>query len=148
MARFCPSCGKEVTEPLRKEQEAHRVRTIPLERQTMERLVDFIRRDGTKGLIFKVSRTRALQIVKDCALKAGVGDLVNPETGKKRGVSPHRFRDAFAVMAVQADDSMDSVRMLQEHLGHESIATTMKYRKVAGQELKEWYDKLGQQGRE
>ena len=143
-ARFCPGCGKEVPEPLRKEQETHRVRTIPLEKRTMERLVDFIRRDGTKGLIFKIGRIQAQKIVKDCATRAGVGELVNPETGKKRGVSPHRLRDAFAVMAVQADDSTDSVRMLQEHLGHQNIGTTMKYRKVAGTELKEWYAKLGQ----
>jgi integrase/recombinase XerD len=44
-AKFCPGCGKEVPEPLRKEQEMHRIRTIPLEKRTMERLVDFIRRD-------------------------------------------------------------------------------------------------------
>jgi len=52
------------------------------------------------------------------------------------------LRDAFAVMAVQADDSTDGVRMLQAQLGHQSIGTTMKYRKVAGKEQREWYDKL------
>ena len=46
-ARFCPGCGKDVPAPLRKEQEMHRVRTIPLEKRTMDRLVDFIRRDKT-----------------------------------------------------------------------------------------------------
>lgn len=143
-AKFCPGCGKEVPEPLRKEQETHRVRTIPLERETMDMLIDFIRRDGTEGLIFKIGRTQALKVVKDCAKRAGVGGLVNPETGKVRGVSPHRLRDAVAVMAVQLDDSTDSIRMLQELLGHQSIGTTMKYRKVAGIELREWYDKLGQ----
>ncbi len=142
VAKFCPGCGKEITEPLRKEQEAHRVRTIPLEKQTMERLVDFIRRDKTQGLIFKIGRIQAQFIVKECARRAGVGDLVNPETGKKRGVSPHRFRDAFAVMAVQHDDSTDAIRMLQEHLGHQSIATTMRYRKISGKELTEWYQEL------
>jgi integrase/recombinase XerD len=147
MAKFCPGCGKEVPEPLRKEQEMHRIRTIPLEKKTMDMLIDFIRRDGTKGLIFKIGRIQAQLIVKDCARRAGVGELVNPETGKVRGVSPHRLRDAFAVMAVQADDSTDSVRMLQEHLGHQSIATTLKYRKVAGTELQEWYGRLGQQGK-
>lgn len=144
-AKFCPGCGKDVPEPLRKELETHRIRTIPLEKRTMERLMYFIRRDDTKGLIFKIGRIQARLIVKECARRAGVGELVNPETGKKRGVSPHRLRDAFAVMAVQQDDSTDSVRMLQEHLGHQSIGTTMKYRKVAGTELKEWYGKLGQQ---
>ena len=144
MARFCPGCGKEVSEPLKKEQEMHRIRTIPLEKKTMGLLINFIHRDGTEGLIFKIGRTQALKIVKDCARKAGVGELVNPETGKMRGVSPHRLRDAFAVMAVQQDDSTDGIRMLQEHLGHASIGTTMKYRKVAGTELREWYAKRTQ----
>lgn len=74
--------------------------------------------------------------------KAGLSDLVNHETGRRHSVSPHRLRDSFAVMAVQKDDSTDGVRMLQEWLGHASIATTMRYRKVAGEELKEWYQKL------
>jgi len=80
--------------------------------------------------------------VKDCADRAGLGNLVNPESGKLHTVSPHRLRDAFAVMAVQRDDSTDSIRMLQEQLGHVSIATTMRYRKVAGQELRQWYGRL------
>ncbi|MBA7466232.1 Tyrosine recombinase XerC [subsurface metagenome] len=141
-ARFCPGCGKDVPAPIREEQEMHRIRTIPLEKRTMDRLVDFIRRDKTQGLIFKIGRVQALKIVKDCARKAGVEELVNPETGKERGISPHRLRDAFAVMAVQHDDSTDAIRMLQEHLGHQSIATTMKYRKISGKELTEWYQKL------
>ena len=141
-ARFCPGCGKDVPAPLRKEQEMHRIRTIPLEKRTMDRLVDFIRRDKTQGLIFKIGRMQAQKIVKDCARKAGVEELINPETGKVRGVSPHRLRDAFAIMAVQHDDSTDAIRMLQEHLGHQSIATTMKYRKISGKELTEWYQNL------
>lgn len=62
---------------------------------------------------------------------------MNPETGKVHGVSPHKLRDAFAIMAVQRDDSTDSIRMLQEQLGHVNIETTMRYRKVAGKELKD-----------
>jgi len=141
-ARFCPGCGKDVPTPIKEEQEMHRIRTIPLEKRTMDRLVDFIRRDKTQGLIFKIGRIHARKIVKDCARKAGVEELVNPETGKVRGVSPHRLRDAFAIMAVQHDDSTDAIRMLQEHLGHQSIATTMKYRKISGKELTEWYQNL------
>jgi integrase/recombinase XerD len=71
-----------------------------------------------------------------------LSDLVNPETGKRHGVSPHRLRDAFAVHAVKLDDSGDGLRLLQEHLGHVSFNTTAKYRKIAGEELKEWYQKL------
>jgi len=37
-------------------------------------------------------------------------------------------------------------RLLQEHLGHASFNTTAKYRKVAGEEHREWYEKLWQKG--
>jgi integrase/recombinase XerD len=69
-------------------------------------------------------------------------DLVNAETGKVHNVSPHRLRDAFAVMAVKKNDSGDGIRLLQEHLGHQSITTTMKYRKISGEEQKDWYENL------
>ena len=36
----------------------------------------------------------------------------------------------------------DGLRLLQEHLGHASFNTTAKYRKAAGEELKNWYKKL------
>jgi len=143
-ANFCPGCGRGVEKPVRKEQEVHRVRTIPLDGETMDMLVDFIRRDGTEGLIFKIGRTQAWKIVRDCAEKAGIAELVNPETGRLHGVSPHRLRDAFAVMAVKLDDSGDGLRLLQEMLGHQSFNTTAKYRKVAGGELRKWYQKMGQ----
>lgn len=141
-ARFCPGCGSPVPEPLKKEQESHRFRTIPLEKQTMDMLIDFITRDGTEGLIFKIGREQALKIVKDCSYRAGIRELWDSEKGRFRGVSPHRLRDAFATMAVQLDDGNDSMRMLQEHLGHANIGTTMKYRKIAGREHREWYSKI------
>jgi integrase/recombinase XerD len=68
--------------------------------------------------------------------------IINPETGKLHNVSPHKLRDAFAVHAVKQDDYGDGLRLLQEQLGHVSFNTTAKYRKVAGEELKDWYDKL------
>jgi hypothetical protein len=43
---------------------------------------------------------------------------------------------------VKLDDSGDGLRLLQEHLGHASFNTTAKYRKVAGEEQRQWYEKL------
>ena len=144
---FCPGCGVKVEKAVAKEQQRHRVRTLALDAATVEMLQEYIRRGGPvlrKGMmfIFGINRHRAWQVVKDCAEKAGLPNIVNPETGKLHNVSPHRLRDAFAVMAVQRDDSTDGIRMLQEQLGHASIATTMRYRKVAGKELKDWYTRL------
>jgi integrase/recombinase XerD len=96
----------------------------------------------TSELIFRFNRHRAWQIVRACALRAGMPNLTNPETGRLRGVSPHRLRDAFSVHAMKLDDSGDGLRLLQEHLGHASFNTTAKYRKIAGNEHRSWYDQL------
>jgi len=144
---FCPRCGTKIEERLIQQQERRRVRTLPIDLDTLGMLKDYIRRGGTilrggKRLIFGINRHRAWQIVSDCAEKAGLGKLVNPETGKAHNVSPHKLRDAFAVHAMKLDDSGDGLRLLQEHLGHTSFNTTAKYRKVAGEEHREWYGRL------
>jgi len=138
----CPKCGVKVEEAVAKEQEHRRMRTLPLDGDTLEMLKDYIRRGGPvirngKKLLFGINRHRAWQIVGVCAERANLPKLVNTETGKVHNVSPHRLRDAFAVHAVKLDDSGDGLRMLQEHLGHASFNTTAKYRKVAGEELKD-----------
>ncbi|MBM4463609.1 MAG: integrase [Chloroflexi bacterium] len=144
---FCPKCGERVDKAVTKATEHRRVRTLPVDRQTMDMLRDYIACSGfltEKGrtFIFGINRHRAWQIVRDCARRACLGDLINPETGNRRGVSPHRLRDAFAVHAAKQDDSGDGLRLLQEHLGHASFNTTAKYRKVAGKEHREWYERL------
>lgn len=148
---FCPKCGTKVSYTIAKEQEHRRVRTLPLDKETIGILKDYIRRGGPvkrrdKYLIFGITRHRAWQIIKECAERAGLPKLINPETGKTHYVSPHKLRDAFAVHAVKLNDSGDGLRLLQEHLGHASFDTTAKYRKVAGEELKDWYEKLWQKG--
>jgi len=144
---FCPKCGVMVEEVITQQQEHRRVRTLPLDDDTLELLRDYIRRGGPvpregKMLIFGINRHRAWQIVSECAERAGLPKLINPETGKVHNVSPHRLRDAFACHAVKLDDSGDGLRLLQEHLGHASFNTTAKYRKVAGEEHREWYQRL------
>ena len=146
-ARFCPGCGVKVEKATAEEKEHRRVRTLPIDADTLEMIRGYIDRGGPvssngKQLLFGISRHHAWKIVRDCAERAGLGELVNPETGKAHGVSPHKLRDAFAVMAVKLDDSGDGLRLLQEHLGHASFNTTAKYRKISGKELKEWYGKL------
>lgn len=144
---FCPGCGKMVDEALMREQQHRRMRTLPIDTNILDMLRHYIRRGGIvsrngKRLIFGINRHRAWQIVKECAERAGLPRLINPETGKLRGISPHRLRDAFAVHAVKVNDSGDGLRLLQEHLGHVSFNTTAKYRKVAGEEHRDWYQKL------
>lgn len=146
-SKYCPECSKKINQVTRDKLELHRRRILPIETDTLEVLREYIDRSGPVNrngqlLIFGINRHRAWQIIKQCADEAGLPNLVNTETGKVHHVSPHRLRDAFAVNAVKHDDSGDGLRMLQEHLGHQSISTTMRYRKVAGEEHREWYDKL------
>jgi len=153
MHKFCPVCGAKVEQAVAQEQKHHRYRALPVDSETLALLREYIDRGGSvpkrgKRLLFSLSRHRAWQIIKDCAEKAGLPRLVNVETGKEHNVSPHKLRDAFAVHAVKLNDSGDGLRLLQEHLGHHNITTTMKYRKVSGEEQKEWYEKLWQGGKE
>jgi integrase/recombinase XerD len=148
---FCPKCSARVAKAVAQEQEYRRMRTLPIDGDTLKMLRDYIRRGGpiTRGgklLIFGINRHRAWQVVRECSERAGLPDLINPETGKVHGVSPHRLRDAFAIHAMKLDDSGDGLRLLQEHLGHASFNTTARYRKVAGEEHREWYQKLWEKG--
>ncbi|MBA2084680.1 Phage integrase family protein [Dehalococcoides mccartyi] len=149
--KFCPVCGLKVEKAVAQEKEHHRYRSLPIDKDTLNLLQEYIKRGGAVSRngeknVFDLTRHRAWQIIRECADKAGLPQLVNAESGKEHGVSPHKLRDAFAVHAVKLDDSGDGLRLLQEHLGHQSIVTTMKYRKVSGEEQKEWYDKLWQGG--
>jgi integrase/recombinase XerD len=144
---FCPKCGSRVAKVQAEQLERRRQRMLPVDADTLGMLKEYVRRGGPvlrdgKRLIFGINRHRAWQVVKECAEKAGLPKLINPDTGKVHNVSPHRLRDSFAVHAVKLDDSGDGLRLLQEQLGHVSFNTTAKYRKVAGDELKNWYDKL------
>lgn len=144
---FCPKCGSRVEEVLTEQREHRRVRTLPIDDDTLGILRDYVERGGPvlrggRRLIFGVDRYRGWQIIRDCAEKAGLPKLVNPETGRVHNVSPHRLRDAFAVHAMKLDDSGDGLRLLQEHLGHASFNTTARYRKVSGEEHRDWYRKL------
>jgi integrase/recombinase XerD len=144
---FCPKCGIKVEKVQAERQERRRQRVLPLDSDTLGMLRKYGRRGGpvlrgSRKLIFGINRHRAWQIVRECAERANLPKLVNPETGRIHNISPHKLRDAFAVCAVKTDDSGDGLRLLQQHLGHASFNTTAKYRKVSGQEHKEWYQKL------
>jgi len=144
---FCPECGSKVKQLVSKEGEHRHQRELPIDKDSLKLLKEYIKRGGPvvkngKRLIFGINRHRAWQIVTDCATRANLPKLVNPETGKVHNVSPHKLRDSFAVNAVKTNDSGDGLRLLQEHLGHQSFNTTARYRKVAGEELRQWYERL------
>ena len=144
---YCPKCGSKVEKIVSEEQEHRRVRSLPVDDETLKMLKNYIERGGPvnrKGqmLLFGINRHRAWQIIKECADRAGLPKLVNTETGRVHNISPHKLRDAFAVHAVKINDSGDGLRLLQQYLGHSNFNTTARYRKVSGEEQRDWYQKL------
>ncbi len=149
--KFCPVCGLKVEKAVAQEKEHHRYRSLPIDKDTLELLKEYIKRGGAvsrngKRVIFDLTRHRAWQIIRECADKAGLPQLVNAESGKEHGVSPHKLRDAFAVHAVKLDDSGDGLRLLQEYLGQPEHRHYLKYRKVSGEEQKECTTSCGKEG--
>jgi integrase/recombinase XerD len=135
-----------------KENNIRRQRVLPVDNDTLELLKSYLcdslpLTDCMSRSVFHINRHRAWQIVRDCAERAGIPKLLNPETGRLRGISPHRLRDAFSVHAMKLDDSGDGLRLLQEHLGHANFNTTAKYRKIAGDEHRDWYNRLWNTGK-
>ena len=122
-AKFCPGCGLKVEQAVINEREHRRHRILPVDDETLDMLMEYITRGGPirrngHYLLFGLTREYAWLIVKNCAKRAGLDQLVNRETGEVRGISPHRLRDAFATHAIKLDGSSDGLRLLQEHLGH------------------------------
>lgn len=146
-ATFCPKCGDKVEAAVKELREHRKQRILPLDDELVSLLKEYISRGGPvnrngKRLLFGINRHRAWQIIKTLGEKAGLPRITNNESGKVHYVSPHKLRDSFAVFAVKINDTGDGLRMLQEHLGHQSFNTTAKYRKIAGEEHRRWYDDL------
>ena len=118
-----------------------------MDRETLALIKEYITRGGTtlredRHYLFNITRHRAYQIFRDLQQIVGLPDIINLGTGRTHHVSPHRFRDAFGTHAAKVDGTWEGMRLLQELMGHQDIATTSKYRKVAGLELKKFHDKL------
>ncbi|MFC1892851.1 tyrosine-type recombinase/integrase [Chloroflexota bacterium] len=144
--QYCAVCGERVSETIKRQQERRRIRVLPIDQRSIDMLRRYLTHnksypDGDE-LLFRISRHRAWQIIRDCSKRARLPSLINPETGRIRGVSPHRLRDALSVHAMKLNDTGDGLRLLQEHLGHASFNTTARYRKIAGSEHRVWYDHL------
>jgi integrase/recombinase XerD len=125
---YCSGCGTKVEQAVNRAVQNRKMRTLPVDRETMAMMREFIRKGGPvvkngKMLIFGINRHRAWQILRTCGGRAGLPRLVN------------------------TDDSGDGLRLLQQHLGHASFNTTARYRKISGEESRRWYDHLWEKGK-
>jgi integrase/recombinase XerD len=145
---FCQKCGAKVEKAVVKEKAHKKLRKIPVDAETLRMLKYYIEKtDGPvmirgKRMLFGIGRCQAWKLVTYYARKAGLPEIRNAGSGKLYHVSPHKLRDAFAINAIQQNDSGDGVRLLQELMGHAKYDTTMRYRKVKGEEVKDYYGTL------
>lgn len=130
--RFCPHCGEDISE-VEPEGNEERTRLINVGERTLRLCREYIenRKNGSRKLI-PLSRQWVYAIVRQCAERAGLTGkvILNPETGQMHYVHPHNFRDSLAVDWLTLDDSGDSQKLLQDHLGHKKYETTARYFKL------------------
>ena len=90
--------------------------------------------DGPGSAVFvtargrRLARTRAWGIVKAAAERAGLGGRI----------SPHTLRHSFATHLLEGGADL---RVVQELLGHATIATTQLYTHVTGERIREVYSR-------
>jgi integrase/recombinase XerD len=129
---FCPGCGNKVDKAIREKVEQRRQRTIPIDRDTLRLLDEYLqwrRKFSYRGpLVFPFSRQRGWQIIEKLGRRAGI-----------KGLHPHSLRHFLATTWVAK--GLD-VKKLQILLGHASISTTMEYVDSSFEQLRSQYDKL------
>jgi len=129
---FCPGCGSKVSEAIRERIEKRRQRIIPVDRDTLRLLDEYLKwrhQFPYRGpLLFPFSRQRGWQLVERIGRRAGI-----------KGLHPHSLRHFLATTWVAK--GLD-VKKLQILLGHASIATTWEYVDSDFEELRSEYDKL------
>lgn len=149
--KACSQCAQLVSKAIQEQQEQHSRRTILVDFSTISMMREYIAHgspDAKTRLLFPISRNWAQAILLRLARKARVPPVI--VNGNLHHVSPHRMRDAHATAFVlsMAKDGKgdDAFRLLQEQLGHSSINTTFKYRKLGATERREAYDRVFGEG--
>jgi len=130
--RFCPHCGVDISDVMPEGNEK-RTRLINVGEQTLKLCREYIeKRKNSNHKLIPLSRQWTYVIVRQCAERAGLEGrvILNPETDKMHYVHPHSFRDSLAVDWLTLDDSGDSQKLLQDHLGHKKFETTARYFKL------------------
>ncbi|MCL0060942.1 tyrosine-type recombinase/integrase [Dehalococcoidia bacterium] len=140
---FCPGCGAKLTP--RKSEITERRRIVYLDSNTLCLVKEYLqKRQNNSDRLISLTRKSVYNIIRQSAQAAGLKGriLLNPHSGKRHFISPHRLRDAHAAKSVAVDSGLEAVRGLQEQLGHASINTTMRYVKISPEAMKDRQDKL------
>jgi site-specific recombinase XerD len=112
-----------------------KTRTVPLTQQAYNTMAEYIQERGTQpGPLFqtlmqkKLRRQLLSKIVTSYAKKAGI-----------EGVTTHTLRHACATHLL---DQGADLRLIQEVLGHSSIASTQRYTHLSSNKMQEMFNKF------
>jgi integrase/recombinase XerD len=133
-SNFCPKCGENTSMVQASLGEEVRKRFISIDKETLIMAKEYVeKRKANSDRLIPLTRQMITHIVQEVAKAAGLGGkiLLNPETGRMKGISPHRFRDAAALRWLEKRGDVEGQKALQEHLGHKSYATTARYLKLS-----------------
>ena len=141
---FCPQCGKDISN-VEAEGSEERTRLINVGEETLNLCREYLKkRKGNSDQLIHITRQMVGLIMRRCANAIGLGGkvMLNPETGRQHYVHPHTMRDSLAVDWLTLDDSGDSQKMLQSHLGHKRYETTARYFKLTLENVADAADKV------
>lgn len=142
--KFCAKCGTDLS-AVRAEGTEERNRLISVGDRTIELLRQHMVGLNPGDKVFDISRQWVYYIVRNAAEKIGLKGriILNPETGKNHFVHPHNFRDSLAVSWLDfAGEDGTKQKALQDHLGHKSFITTMRYHKLTPSQVKKVGDQV------
>jgi integrase/recombinase XerD len=141
---FCPKCGTDISQ-VTAEGTEERMRLVNVGQKTLDLCRQYLelRKNKTERLI-NLTRQTVYHLIRECARKAGLDGqvILNPETGRMHYVHPHNLRDSLAVDWLTMDDSGDSQKMLQDHLGHKRYETTARYFKLTPSQVARTADEV------
>jgi len=142
--KYCAKCGTDLS-GIQAEGIQERNRLITIGDYGLRLLTELVEGREPEDKVFNISRQWAYYVVRAAAEKIGlVGKcILNPETNQKHHVHPHNFRDSLAVSWLEvAGSNSNKQKALQEHLGHQSFGTTMRYNKLTPAAVKKVGDEV------
>ena len=142
---FCPKCGINISQ-VEAEGQEERTRLLTVGQHVLGLCQEYIEKRGPKKTdrLIALSRQMVYLILRRCAQKAGLDGkiILNPDTGRMHFIHPHVLRSSLAVDWLMMDDSGDSQKALQSHLGHKRYETTSRYLKMTPSQIADVADKV------
>ena len=144
--KFCSYCGADVSKIIAVGIE-ERSRLINMGDETVALIEEYVASAKLKpsDSLIRLTRQSVYNIIRGLASSIGLKGkvMLNPETRKKHYVHPHDFRASLATgWLTIAKEDITQQKALQEHLGHKSFDTTMRYHKLKPSHVRNVREKI------